>query len=292
MQNFDRCIFDFVIVCVSWVDVVVGVLATDGSSAVNVLFLRLVRFVRVFRILKGATKFYSSRIILETIFKGFYNSRYVFVFICFFVVLSSTLGLTWFREELRFRCALTSGTDADGVPFSLTPDEIFRLGVLAEEWELVTSAPQLLTQPEGFCRHRSKPLQSWGRQCAENEGQLCVRVGWPPFSSVLNFEHFGNATICVLLTMLQQDYERLMLGIMQATSQAACIYFIVIVVVGGLFLMNYATAVMCLAYVEVKKKSESNVAGDDAIEKEQEALLLQVCVRFCVHFYGHRNVHW
>lgn len=88
------CLFDFVVVSISWVDLIISLMIA-GSSGVNILFLRLMKFARVFRIIKGTSKLQASRVIIKTITKGFYNSRYVLLFIFFFVVLACTLGLNW-----------------------------------------------------------------------------------------------------------------------------------------------------------------------------------------------------
>jgi len=42
-----------------------------------------------------------------------------------------------------------------------------------------------------------------------------------------------------------------MLALVDATAQASCFYFVFIILIGTLFLMNYTVAMMCIAYVEV-----------------------------------------
>lgn len=246
--------FDFIVLMGSFVDLAVSLSLNEGDSAgsVNIMVLRLLRFVRVFRILKGASRIQASRTILETIIKGFYMSRYVFVFIGFFVVLCATLGLSWFKSNLRNKCVVDPQT-LQPPPYALSESQRLDLQTSASTsiaWDSIVGQSPVMVQPPVYCAFSQSHLDMWGSGCGP--GNMCVTVSYPTGGGLVNFEHFGNAVLSVIIAMLQQDYEEEMLATMQSTTPLAGLFFVVIIVLGGLFLMNYSTAVICLAYTQVR----------------------------------------
>lgn len=246
-------IFDFIVLMGSFVDLAVTLSLAEGDSAgsVNIMVLRLLRFVRVFRILKGASKIQASRTILETIIKGFYMSRYVFVFISFFVVLCATLGLSWFKSNMRNKCVVDPATLLPP-PYTLSNAQRLDLASSASSdvaWSSIVGQSPVMLQPPVYCAYSRSHLDMGGSGCGP--GSMCVTVSYPSGQGLVNFEHFGNAVLSVIIAMLQQDYEDEMLATMQSTTPLAGLFFVVVIVLGGLFLMNYSTAVICLAYTQV-----------------------------------------
>lgn len=229
-------------------------ISDSAGGSVNIMVLRLMRFVRVFRVLKGASKIQSSRMVLDTIIKGFYMSRYVFIFITFFVVLCATLGLSWFKSNLRRKCVVIPMT-LSSPPYTLTNGQLKAIVDAGPEvmWGSIVAQQPVMLQPERYCTSASYHLAMWGTPCVG--GSVCATMSYPAGDGFVNFEHFGNAVLSVLIAMLQQDYEPEMLATMQSSSPLAALYFVFVIVLGGLFLMNYSTAVICLAYMQVVYRS-------------------------------------
>jgi hypothetical protein len=125
--------------------------------------------------------------------------------------------------------------------------------------------------PERYCRHWSRPLASWGQQCDEAGGKFCVRVDESPLGGLLNFEHIGVALLTVLQTLLLQDWERPMLAVMEAVGAGAAVHFVLIIVLGSLFLLEYTVAILCMTYLEVIKEDT-----EDDMATSSEKLLMQV----------------
>ena len=222
------CIFDLVVVMSGWVDIALE-LSLSGASA-NLLALRMVRFSRIFRLVQAMNRVQNMKIMIETLTKCVYNSRHVFLFIFIFMILYITLGLTWFSDELRFTCALVEDLeDADGNHYTLSEAELKRLAD-GESWGRVTSAPLLRIEPRRFCRHRSRPIHEWGRQCSD--GQMCIFEDEAPFNGLFNFEHGGNALLVVFGNLLQFRWDVVMLALMDATNQASCIFFVLAAIAG------------------------------------------------------------
>lgn len=225
------CIFDLIVVLSGWVDIALELSLSSASA--NLLALRMVRFSRIFRLVQAMNRVQNMRIMIETLTKCVYNSRYVYLVIFIFMILYMTLGLTWFSDELRFTCALIEGLeDAEGNKYTLSEAELKRLAD-GESWGSVTSAPLLRVQPERFCRHRSRPIHEWGRQCSE--GQMCIFEDEAPFNGLFNFEHGGHALLVVFGNLLQFRWDVVMLALMDATNQASCIFFVFAALVGYVY---------------------------------------------------------
>lgn len=79
-----------------------------------------------------------------------------------------------------------------------------------------------------------------------------------------------------------------MLALMDATAPASCIYYVFVIVIGALFLMNYTVAMMCMAYAEVKK--ESNDGRTSGGRGAGEGLLLQVGLNEISHEGGNPEI--
>lgn len=224
------CIFDLVICLAGWVDLILAFSPTSGSSA-NLLVLRMVRFSRVFRLIQAMNRVSNMKIMVDTIITCFYSSRYVYLFILIFIILSCTLGLTWFSDELRFKCALvTNLQDANGIKYELTDTELSRLNN-GGSWHMVTAAPLIWVEEDRFCRHKSRPMYWIGRQCAA--GEMCVFVDDAPFNGLFSFEHVGHAFLVVCATLLQFQWENMMLALMDATAPTSCIYFAIVAMIGS-----------------------------------------------------------
>lgn len=78
---------------------------------------------------------------------------------------------------------------------------------------------------------------------------------------------FVFQVICIIF---QQEFDELLLSTMQATTYSSALFFCVVMVFGGFFLLEYFTAILCMAYSEISASDFKKGRPDS------QQLLLQI----------------
>ena len=79
-------------------------------------------------------------------------------------------------------------------------------------------------------------------QCAP--GAKCRYFAQAPFAGLMSFDNIGVACIVILQTITFDTWTEAMYALMSAFSPSACIFFVLIVVLGGFFVINLFLAVI------------------------------------------------
>ena len=254
MDNW--CRFDLFVVLAAWVDV--GMMFSEAFSgedanATNLMVMRIIRTCRILRIFRGSLQFESSRVMVFVMLKTVVNCKWVLCILAGFILCVVTLGLNWFGSEMRYKCVKVDRLfDASGEVFSLSEGDK-QLLEQGKAWDEVTALPYNLQVPAQFCRHQTRPgPKTWGNRCAEEEGMMCVFIDEAPFEGLMGFEDFASAASTVIFIILQQEFDAVALGTMQATVRVSGAFFAAIMVFGGFFLLEYVTAILCITHSEAK----------------------------------------
>ena len=102
---------------------------------------------------------------------------------------------------------------------------------------------------------------------------ISLRLPLPPaFSPGFACDQFVPLVFQVLLIIFQQQFDDVVLSTMQATVQVSSVLFASIMVLGGFFLLEYITAILCITYAEISSTHED--LADTRVSPEQ--LLLQI----------------
>jgi hypothetical protein len=107
-------------------------------------------------------------------------------------------------------------------------------------------------------------------QCAP--GSKCRYFAQAPFAGLMSFDNIGVACIVILQTITFDTWTEAMYALMSASSPSACIFFVLIVVLGGFFVINLFLAVILqevlaaytieAAKLEMNGRQETRAAKD------------------------------
>ena len=270
---------DFILLAVSWSELCTVWFGVSGilSPPASFMFWRLFGLVRIGRLLPSIRNFEALNVMYEVSKRGLYNCRMVYLLIATFILFNCCLGVSFFRGQLRYMCAVLPLGNRSAASSNA---ETALLGN-GSSWNNETAAPLVFAYPERFCRPAESVISNWGYSCGD--GETCVFLEAPAFSGVLNFDQVGSALMTVLLTILIQDYESIMLALMDGSAPVSCIYFIFIIVLGSLFLLNYTYAILCLTIQELHIETHT---GGDGSTGTLDGVLLQLGVEDIVVSHG------
>jgi hypothetical protein len=252
-------IIDFILLGTSWCEFVLlmnpDVTISHGTFLMFWRIARIVRCLRYFRFFKHME---ALNVMNNLIMTGLYNCRMVYLLIGTYVLFNCCLGVSFFRGQLRNKCAVAG---------LLNSSQLGRV-LDGAEWTSVTDVPITYMYPPRFCRPADMTFSSWGHQCG-NAG-VCVPVADAAFSGFLNFDHVGSALMTVIVTLLVQDWEGIMSAMMDGTAPVSCIFFVSIIVMGFLFLLNYIYAILCLSVTSLR------IDARPPSRSQHEDVLLQI----------------
>jgi len=70
-----------------------------------------------------------------------------------------------------------------------------------------------------------------------------------------------------LFIILQQQFDLVVLSTMQATVHTSALFFALIMVLGGVFLLEYVTAILCITYGEITVSGKFSENADQTQTK-------------------------
>ncbi|CAK85661.1 unnamed protein product (macronuclear) [Paramecium tetraurelia] len=90
--------------------------------------------------------------------------------------------------------------------------------------------------------------------CSECQGEFeCVKQIANPFNSLINFDTFGWSLIQVFICTLLESWSQILDYTVAAYNEAVYIYFFMVVMVGGFFLVNLTLAIIKLNFSNNQK---------------------------------------
>ena len=226
--------FDFVVVVVGIVD-----LSSSGSSGVGTL-----RLLRTIQPLRALNKFKSGRMVLETIRKSIPLLLDVVVFMSWFVIVCTVIGMMSFGGRLNSREYSGAGSS------NATATAICNTLVAGYPTSAAASAESPnYPSDELLCLHRrTNTLVSNDTYCCDS--------GTSPVDGFVNFDDFAKGAFVVLQIMTVDGWNEIAWPTARAVGTApALIFYFVVVLIGGFFVLQLFTSVICATLSDIEDES-------------------------------------
>ncbi|KAG0295245.1 calcium channel protein [Linnemannia gamsii] len=232
-HTFNR--IDFVAVACFWVDFFLMVSGVRG-----VYFFKAVAAMRTLRLLNITA---GSATILHSLKKSAPLLVNIVLFIAFFFIIFSIVGVQAFKGSLSRRCvsALNHTMVLDGIYCGghYDPDNPgSKLSYYTAE-------------------NVSSPTTAKGNICAQ--GFVCMDTG-VNFENAISFDNIFSAMVPVYVLMTGQTWTDLMYHIMDAEYAWSAIYFVLVVLVMNFWILNLFVAVINEMFAKIRDDSSNNSA--------------------------------
>ena len=203
-----------------------------------------IRTMRVLRPLRTVTVLPGIRVLVSAMLESLPMMANVVLCLLFLFILFGILGMSLFMGVLRNRCHEVD--IVDGV-------EIF---TVADEENTCTSKIRM-----GF----------GGRLCPE--GQICMPYENPNFG-ITSFDNFLWSVVTIFQCITLEGWTPIMYWTMDATTVWSFLYFVVLIWVGGFFVLQLALAVVTDSYAdmaedEAERQAEEKLEVDEEQEKNE-----------------------
>jgi len=254
--------FDFLLVTASVIFLPFG-----GNQ---VIALRLFRALHSFRIF---ARYRSARLAMQTIGLALPLLGDVVLFLLWFIIAFAACGVTLFGGKMSGRWygmpPSQEGNASYVFPIGSTGSETCARLVL--EWMGNATAGETGTYPD---EHNSTcAYASWNTNSSSSE--WCCDSGIDAFDGFLNFDNAFRAAIVTLNGITIDGWNELLIPTADAVGYPrAFVWFILVVIFGGFFVMELFTSVICATLESVGNREANQEAreaaqnGDNAPSKD------------------------
>eukprot|EP00759_Apiculatamorpha_spiralis_P022805 PhF_6_TR26709/c0_g1_i1/m.39046/K04853/CACNA1F; voltage-dependent calcium channel L type alpha-1F len=198
---------------------VTGVIV-EAAEQGNASGLSALRAIRLLRPMRALTSIPEMKIIINSVIQGLPALGNVMLLYFFFIIMFGVLGVQLFKEKLENRCLRANET----VPVI-----------------------------DMICSMTNEPDQ--GFQCPWNS---TCRAWGNPDSGYTSFDNIGSAAFVIFISVTLEAWTTFMYYTMNASNGFASLYFIFMIMIGNLFIIN-------LTLVIINYEFEKNVS----VEKEK-----------------------
>lgn len=200
-----------------------------------------IRTMRVLRPLRTVTVLPGIRVLVSAMLESLPMMANVVLCLLFLFILFGILGMSLFMGVLRNRCHEVD--IVEGI-------EVF---TVADEDNTCTSKIRM-----GF----------GGRLCPE--GQICMPYENPNFG-ITSFDNFLWSVNTIFQCITLEGWTPIMYWTMDATTVWSFLYFVVLIWVGGFFVLQLALAVVTDSYADMAEdEAERQAEEQQVVEEEQE----------------------
>eukprot|EP00937_MAST-01D_sp_MAST-1D-sp2_P005061 g5061.t1 len=203
----------------------------ESNSVFNAL--RVVRILRPLRAIRG---FPALRQIIEVLILSFPALVDVLLMCCLIFFIFGILGLQLFQGKLQQACY--NGT--------------------ASAWVLTDPADELSLM------HCSKAGRGGGRSCPP--GCQCLDSGVNPNMGITNFDNIGSSLLTIFQVMTLEGWTPIMYAVRDSAGSISDAYFILVVLIGSLFVVNVIVAVIYNSFVTMQGDADTHVGIVQNIE--------------------------
>ena len=193
------------------------------------------RAFRLLRILRVASFSMSIRILINSLIASLPKLSHVFLLFIVFLLVFAIVAVQLWGGALRNRCVLTL-TD-----LNINIDPLMN---------------------DTVCHQRSSSLS--GYTCPF--GFECVPVE-NPGHGYINFDNVFYSLLTLLVAVTLEGWSSLMYYTVDATSGLACIFFVLLVSFGSLFIVNLTLVIITYAF---ESQYEKEVVKQEEIKREKE----------------------
>ena len=248
---------DFVVVLVGFISFVP---ALGNYSAIRVL--------RVFRAFKVVTAVPGLQLMVRALGVCMKEMSNPGTLICFAVIFFGIVGLSSFMGVLRQTCVcLPEGYDVLPLLSNYTSEWSNDSGLRVDEYQHCGTVPgsrRCPTDPS-FCASAVAARADWN---GLNVSAVCLPLGDNPGDGFTSFDNMGSAVLSTIQLITMDWWESIYDGVMQSAGWYTVFYFILIIFLGGYYVINLILAVVTMAYAETKAEVEEEVA--ELIETKTE----------------------
>ncbi|KAF9390345.1 calcium channel protein [Podila verticillata] len=231
-HTFNR--IDFIAVICYWIDFSLMVAGVE-----NIYFFKTIAAMRTLRLLNITA---GSSTILHSLKKSAPLLVNIALFIAFFFVIFSIVGVQAFKGSFSRRCVLASN-------YTESVDQ-FCGG------HYNTSAPRGLS-PYLNADNSSSPTSPKGHICSA--GFVCKDTG-ASFEDALSFDAIYSSMVPVYVLMTGQTWTDMMYSTMDAEYAWSSIYFVLVVLVMNFWILNLFIAVINEMFAKIRDDSTQNSA--------------------------------
>ena len=213
--------------------VILGLITIATSSGIGGL-----RAFRLLKPLRAVNHLKEVRLIVTSLLQSLPRLGDVLLLFFFFSMLMSIIAIQMWAGALSKRCVI---------------DE-----------EYVGRASPMPAEDEGRACAGFDNIGMEGFQCPW--GYACVRVD-NPFFGKLSFDNIGIALLTLFTAVTMEGWSDTMYFVMDGASAWACLYFVVVILVGAFFISNLALVMISIAFFEAQEREEKK-AERDALERD------------------------
>lgn len=247
-------VFDFAVVMVGILD-----LSMSGSSGVGTL-----RLLRTLQPLRALYKFNSGRLVLETMRKAVPLLMDVVVFMSWFVIMCTVTGVMIFGGKLSAREYVASNvSDADVAE---------KCANLVQEYPQTHGATEFPDAPsdEDICLYsRVNKVISDDVYCCDSNQM--------PADGFVNYDDFGRGAFVVLQVMTVDGWNEIAWPTARGAGAGAALpFYFIVVLLGGFFVLQLFTSVICATLSEIDDEHGANSDSGEGIDKKAHHMALRL----------------
>ena len=209
----------------------------------------VLRAFRALRPLRALKRLPGMPVLVQWILDVMPKMAGVFGLCSFVILVFGIVGMELFKGSLHYRCARPGFTGSD----SLSQDEeVFDT--------LISCNPQ--------------------RQDQCSDGTSCEYFQANPGGGTTSFDSVGIALITLVQAITFDDWANPMFRLSDSFSESVWVYFVLLVMVGGYFILNLFLAVIFLEYEETKSRmAKARLEAAEEEELEAEPMLADSIIR-------------
>jgi len=251
--------FDFTLVVLSVIFAPMG-----GTQVITVRLLRALHSFRVF------ARYKNGRLVMKTVARALPLLGDVVLFLFWFLIVFAVSGVTLFGGKMTGRLYSTPPAQEGNASYAFptgTAGEI--CAALTAEWRGNATFGADGTYPNEY--NSTCNYKNLNREMGTNE--WCCDSGIEPYDGFLNFGDSARSSLVALNGMTIDGWNELLNPAAYAVGYAkAFTWFIFVVLIGGFFMMELFTSVICTTLTQIGLREDENALQDiNSKNKESEA---------------------
>ncbi|XP_066994947.2 muscle calcium channel subunit alpha-1-like [Anabrus simplex] len=211
-------VLDFSVVVVGLVSIALSGLLEDTP---DITAIRILRVIRPLRLISSVT---SLQVVLNSLVLAMAPLLHVSLFVLFVIIIYAIIGLQLFSGKLHRTCF-------DNVTGEMMPNP-----------------------------HSCALLGERGFDCHEiDNNSVCIDSIWEgPNYGITNFDNFGFATLTVFQCITMDGWVDILYNIQDSVGKNwAWVYFVSLVILGGLFVINLVLGVLSGEFSKQREKARA-----------------------------------
>ena len=191
----------------------------------------VIRAFRALRPLRALKRVPGMPVLVESILAALPRVGNVLLLMAFLMLVFAIVGVELFKGLLHYRCALPGFVESNGHPAGGLG------GGGGGHRALAGAVDQSVYDTEVAC-------DPTGASSTCLDGTSCMYFDESPGHGLMSFDNVGVAAVVLLQALTFDDWTEPMYSLIAAFSPWASVYFLLIVILGGFFVVNLFLAVI------------------------------------------------